>query len=336
MNIKVTDLKTKLAKLAEQIVDGEAARYYANEVVEAHIRKSPRTNVLKSAISDVEKSIELKDAKISYDVDLPSYLSINFHGHGPLTYIKQIHDELEERANKNGLAMAAFTNGQSMHTLHTWVQGLAKRGLLGLAVCNGGPRSVIPFNGTTGLLGTNPLAYGIPGEKGEIFCIDMATSEIPYFEILDDEKNGNKLRDRSAVDSKGEFTINPKEALDFSVSKTDPTSNLVPMGGGYKGFYIVYLMEVLTSTLIGAPSSPEMSTNFVAQEHGAILIAFSPKAFGTADSFRESIKALHQAIKAQPSKSGTKIRLPGEGNNSKHNIAPEEIEIDDKILDSLT
>jgi LDH2 family malate/lactate/ureidoglycolate dehydrogenase len=336
MGIKLTDLKQKLIKLAEQAVDAEAAEYYANEVIEAHIRKSPRTNVLKSAIGDVEKSIQLKDTKISYDIDLPSYLSINFHGHGPLTYIKQIHDELETRSNKNGLAMAAFTNGQSMHTLHTWVQGLAKRGLLAMAVCNGGPRSVVPFNGTKGLFGTNPMAYGFPGNNKEIFCVDMATSEIPYFEILDAEKNNKPLRDRSAVDSRGEFTNNAREALDFSISKSDPTSNIVPVGGGYKGYYLVYLMEVLTSALIGAPSSPEMSLSYVPEEHGSILLAFSPKAFGTKKGFDKSVETLNTAIKSQKSKRGTKIVLPGESNNSKFSNLPQEIDVDEKLLEKLS
>ena len=188
MKINTNELESKLIEFAQKVVSKEEAEYYATEVVEAHVRKSPRSNVLKSAISDVETSIKKQDIKISYTVDLPSYIAINFHGHGPLTFIKKIHDEMEGRANTTGIAMAAFTNGQSMHTLHAWVQGLAKRGLVAIAVCNGGPRSVIPFNGTEGLLGTNPIAYGLPGKDGAIFCVDMATSEVPYFEILAAQK----------------------------------------------------------------------------------------------------------------------------------------------------
>ena len=237
MNITTEELKAKLMVFAEAVVSTEEAEYYANEVIEAHIRKSPRTDVLGSAVTDVEASRDRKDTEITYDVDLPSFVSINFHGHGPLTYIKRIHDELEDRANKNGLAMAAFTNGKSMHTLHTWVQGLAKRGLVAIAVCNGGPNAVIPFNGTRGLFGTNPMAYGLPGKNGEIFCVDMATSEIPFFEFMDSLKNDKPLREQSAVDQNGEFTTDAKNAV-ASRESTDPTTGIVPMGGGYKGYYI--------------------------------------------------------------------------------------------------
>lgn len=331
MKITQEELRTYLFKALEKMVDQEAAEYFTAEVIEAHFWKSPRSNVLSGAIKDIVAS-NGKD-QITYSVDLPSYVAIDFKGQGPLVYLKQIHDELERRANRNGLAMAAFTNSQSMHTLHTWVQGLAKRGLLAIAVCNGGPRSVVPFNGTEGIFGTNPIAYGLPGKDGEIFCVDMATSEIPYFEILNAQENKQPLRERSAVDNKGEFTTDPKEALDYSVSKVDPTSNIVPMGGGYKGYNLVYLMEVLTSALIGMPASTEMSTDFVPEEHGAILVAFSPKAFGTEQTFHTSIASLNSTIRKQRPKAGETIRIPGEHHASKK--PDNEIEVSEELLTKL-
>jgi ureidoglycolate dehydrogenase (NAD+) len=212
---------------------------------------------------------------------------------------------------------------------------LAKRGLLAIAVCNGGPAAVIPFNGTKGIFGTNPIAYGIPGEKGQIYCVDMATSEIPYFELLNANKNKQQLRDHTAVDQNGEFTTDPSKALDFSKSKSDPDSNIVSIGGGYKGYYMTYLMEVITSALIGMPSGPEMHSDFMPEEHGSILLVFSPKAMGTDEEFKTSIKALHQAIKTQKPKAGETIRLPGEENNKKFKEATQQIEVDDTLVERL-
>lgn len=336
MKIAVKQLEEMLTQIASKIVSEDEASYYAHEVIEAHVRKSPRTNVLKSAVADIEASMKNKDTEINYDIDLPGYISINFHGHGPLTYIKQIHNTLEERANTNGIAMAAFTNGKSMHTLHTWVQGLAKRGLVAIAVCNGGPSAVVPFNGSRGLFGTNPMAYGIPGEDGEIYCIDMATSEIPFFEFMDGLKNNIPLRERSAVNQDGEYTTNASEAVVPGSDPNDPVSGIVPMGGGYKGYYIVYLMEVLTSALIGMPSSPEMSTDFVAEEHGAILLVMSPKAMGTTDKFNATINELHKSISSQKAKAGERVRVPGEENNKRFTKQKnDDIEIDEELLKKI-
>lgn len=337
MNISKSDLVQKLKTAAEKLVSPKAAKYFAEECLEAHVRKSPRSTPIKSTIGDLDASLKNKDKKIEYAVDLPSFVSIDFHSHGPLVYIKQIHDLLEDRANKNGLVMAAFTNSQSMHTLHTWVQGLAKRGLLVIAVCNGGPSAVAPYNGTRGLFGTNPMAYGLPGEDGEIHCVDMATSEIPFFEFMAALKSGEPLRERSAVDQKGEFTTNAKEAIVPESDPNDPVSGIVPMGGGYKGYYLVYLLELLTSGLIGMPSSPEMNPSFKAEEHGAILLVFSPKAMGTETKFKESIQALHGALKSQKAKAGTEIRLPGEENNKRWAEFQKnpELEFDDSLMEKL-
>lgn len=335
MNIRVADLANKLALAAQKVVSEEEAEYFANESIETHIRKSPRSNPLKSTIGDLKACLDNSDKEISYKVDLPSFFSIDFHSHGPLVYINRIHDELEERANRNGLAMAAFTNSQSMHTLHAWVQGLAKRGLLVIAVCNGGPNAVAPFNGTRGLFGTNPMAYGIPGESEEIYCVDMATSEIPFFEFMASLNSGEPLREHSAIDQGGEFTTNAKAAIVPGSDPEDPISGIVPMGGGYKGYYLVYLLELLTSALIGMPSSPEMNPSFKAEEHGAILLAFSPKSMGTEQSFRATVKELHKALKAQTPKAGETIRIPGEENNKRLTASKDELEIDDELIKKL-
>ncbi|NND65655.1 MAG: hypothetical protein HKM24_06800 [Gammaproteobacteria bacterium] len=333
MKTKPQDLETMLTHAASKIVTPKEAKYYAIEVVEAHIRKSPRTNPLNGAVGDLEKAVEKRADKISYTIDLPAYFSIDFKEHGPLVYLKRIHDELEKRSSANGIAMGAFTNGRSMHTLHTWIQGLAKRGLLAIAVSNGGPGAVVPFNGTRGLFGTNPLAYGFQGAKGEIHCVDMATSEIPFFEIIAAHAKKEPLQERSAVNSEGEFTTQVEDALDFSTSETDPQSNIVPMGGGYKGYYIVYLMELLTSALIGMPSSPEMSDDFIHPEHGSILLVFNPRAMGTESSFATSVAAIHQALVSQKPKAGGEIRLPGQYNNAQFLARKlETIEVDDKLL----
>ena len=336
MRMKLEELRQKLISAASQVVSSEQAEYFADESIETHIRKAPRSNPLKSAVGDLEASIKNKNKVIDYKVDLPSYLSIDFHGQGPLVYIKRIHDELEERSLKNGLAMVSFVNSQSMHTLHAWVQGLAKRGLVAIAVCNGGPSAVVPFNGTRGVFGTNPMAYGFPGKDGNIHCVDMATSQIPFFEFMDSLKSGKPLQENAAVDRKGNFTTEANEAIDPDSDPNDPVSNIVPMGGSYKGYYLVYLLELLTSGLIGQPSSTEMSDNFVPEEHGAILLAFNPKAMGTSDDFAKTVDSLNTELKSQKPKEGTEIRIPGQDNNRRFAENVQEIEIDDATADQLS
>ena len=335
MKISIEDLRRKLVAAASQIVSTEEAEYFADECIEAHIRKAPRSNPIKTTVSDLKASLENKSTKINFKVDLPSYVSIDFNSQGPLVYLKKVHDELEDRSSKNGIAMASFVNSQSMHTLHTWVQGLAKRGLVALAVCNGGPSAVVPHNGTRGVFGTNPMAFGLPGKDGEIHCVDMATSQIPFFEFMDSLKNNKLLQENAAVDRSGNFTTNAKDAIDPDSNPNDPVSNIVPMGGSYKGYYLVDFLELLTSGLIGMPSSPEMSDNFVPEEHGAILIAFNPKAMGTANNLSQSVQSIHDTLRNQTPKQGTEIRIPGQENNKRFAKSIQEIDVDEDTLNKL-
>lgn len=337
MKVKQEKLKELLLQAAGKFTTPEEAEYFAEENIEAHLRKIPRSNPIKSVISDIFATQKNQEKQIEFVRDLDATLAINFHGHGPLLYLKRIHDEVVDRVDKYGICMVTFTNSNGLHTLHTWVQSLAKQGIVSIVSTNGGPEAVVPHNGTRGVFGTNPLAFGFPGVKAdEIHCIDMATSEAPFFEIMEAHKKGEDLRSGVAVDQAGEPTLKTDKALDFSGSETDPVANLLPMGGGYKGFYIVYLLELLTSGLIGSPSSPEMSADFVPEEHGGILIAFSPKALGTESSLQKSIEAVHAALRNQTPKNGASIPIPGESNNQRlienRNI---EIEITEAIWEEL-
>ena len=83
-------------------------------------------------------------------------------------YVVHTQTGAERKAKANGIAMMSVVNSGGMHILHLWTQGLAKRGLFALGAWNGGPDAVVPFNGTKGILGTNPMTYGFPGDKGDI------------------------------------------------------------------------------------------------------------------------------------------------------------------------
>ncbi len=335
MQIQYSLFVELLEKAAGKVVAADDARYFAENTAETEARRSERTDPLKSALADIEACAKHKDSEIEFTVDLPAYIAIDFKSHGPLPHMKQIHDELEKRSEMNGIAMAAFTNSQGMHTLASWVQGLAKRGLVAIAACNGGPAAVVPFNGTRGVFGTNPIAYGFPEKNGEILCVDMATSEIPYFEILDAKKDGVPLRERSAVDQNGEFTTNPDAALDYSESESDPVSNLVSMGGGYKGYNLTFLLELLTSGLIGMLASPQMSDDFVPEEHGSVIIVFNPKALGTKNTLQASIESIRGALESQKPKAGETIRIPGAQGSARLKSRKEVLDIDDTLLEKL-
>ena len=333
MKIKIKEFRKLLASVAEKYVSKEEARYFAQEVVETDIRKVQVEKYSQGIINDIE-AWKNKTNKIKKSIDLPSFTQYNFNELGLSLKIKEIHDELEKKASKNGIAMVSNINSSGMHTLHLWTQGLAKRGLFALAGWNGGPDAVVPFNGTKGILGTNPLSYGFPSDKGEV-VIDLATSEIPFYKIKDAKKNNTTLPKNAAVDDHGEITTDPKKALD-----ENEVSNLLPMGANYKGYIINYLREIMTSALVGAKCSSEMN-DYVEKEHGGFIIAIAIDKVTDVNNYNKSIGIINEEIRSHKPKRGVdKVIVPGDNNLERKKGLNDEcqIEISDeykKALDEL-
>lgn len=321
--MKLRELKTLLAAAVSKHVSPDEAAYFADEISETDIRKPPHDKKYsKGLIADI-RSWEGKVQPVRKTIDLPGYTQYDFEGRGPSVKIKEIHDELERKANTNGISMVSITSSGGMHTMHLWTQGLAKRGLFALAAWNGGPDAVIPINGTKGIFGTNPLTYAFPGDKGEV-VIDMATSEIPFFKILNASKTGAPLPPNTAVDSEGEITTDSSKAID-----ENEVSNLLPMGGNYKGYNINYLMEIMTSALIGARVSSEMSDGYVETEHGGFIIAIAIDKVTSRDAYNTSVKSINEEIRAQrPKKGAEKVIVPGDTNLERKNGLTDDSEID--------
>ena len=328
MKITITEIKTSLEKLAVKYVSQEEAKYFAEEITEACIRKSPRSNVLKDEVlADTKRQEKYKNNSFTVVKELPSLIRLNFN-HLPITFkIKYLHDLLIDKATKTGISILAFDNSGGMHSLHTWAQGLAKRGYFVMGAYNGGPLGVVPLNGTKGLFGTNPITYGFPTNEGTV-VIDMATSEIPYFEIVQSKKNNIPLKENSAVDQGGLPTTDANKAL-----SEDGTSNLLPMGGNYKGYAINYLVEIMTGALIAAKLSSKQDPSYVNEDHGGFLIVIDISAFSDLDTFKSEVSEFNNLIRSQKSVAHKEIIVPGDSNSERYASAEKEgmVEVDDEL-----
>jgi ureidoglycolate dehydrogenase (NAD+) len=308
--MKLKEVKQLLISAVRGYISREEAEYFANEIVETDIRKQPQ-KYSEEIIEDI-KSWKNKTKDVEKTIDLLGYTQYNFNGLGPSLKIKEIHDELERKAKENGISMISIINSGGMHTMHLWTQGLAKRGMFAIGAWNGGPDAVVPFNGTRGIFGTNPLTYGFPGDKGDI-VVDMATSEIPFFKIVEAKKNNKSLPKNVAVDSKGEITTDPNQSLDEK-----EVANLLPIGAGHKGYNINYLIEIMTSALIGSKISSEMSDAYIETEHGGFIIAIAIDKVTDRKKYDTSVKIINEEVRAQKPKNGIdKVVVPGDRNLEK-------------------
>jgi ureidoglycolate dehydrogenase (NAD+) len=333
MQITLSDLTAMLVRAAEKFVSPDEAQYFAELYVQSHIKKAPRMNPLQEAVDDLKNWRGAESRQLTTLLDKPGFRLFDFNGLAPSLKIKELHDTLEQKARANGLAALGFRNSGGIVTLGMWADGLAQRGLIGLAMFNGGAGCVTPYGGSKGVLGTNPLAYSIPGKDGPI-SLDMATSQIPYFQIKNAKQTGVPLPPGAAVDNEGLPTQNAAEALD-----EDGVSNLLPMGGGFKGYGIMMLVEILTGALIQSPMSQKQSPGWHPTQYGCFLLALDPGTGDDSNRFASEVSELGALLKAQPpAKGGAGVSLPGHRGLAKLDQAREQgsLKVDDNLLAGLT
>jgi LDH2 family malate/lactate/ureidoglycolate dehydrogenase len=114
----------------------------------------------------------------------------------------------------------------------------AKAGMVGMSTTNSEP-FVIPYGGVGHALGTNPIALAAPTPDG-IWDTDMATSQVAVNRIFNARDEGREIPLGWGVDERGEPTTDPGRVF-----------AAVPLGG-YKGYALALLVEVLSGVLSGS------------------------------------------------------------------------------------
>jgi LDH2 family malate/lactate/ureidoglycolate dehydrogenase len=181
--------------------------------------------------------------------------------------------------------------------------------LIGISLTNSSPL-VAPTGGRTAIVGTNPIAAAIPTGDDWPFVLDMATSTVPVGRIEVYRRNGLELLPGWAVDETGH------ETLDASQARA-----LLPLGGvaatgGYKGYGLGVLVDMLSGVLAGASYGPLISGlwDATSPSHlGHFFMALNPAAFGSVDAFLVRVRDLRQRLKdGERVNDGDEILIAGE------------------------
>ena len=206
--------------------------------------------------------------------------------------------KLTMAARKNGVAAMTIFNSYNCGVLGHHAERLAEDGFVGLCFTHA-PASISPIGGNKPVIGTNPFSLAVSdGKGGTTLVIDQSASAIAKSEIMLRAREGKALEEGWAVDENGQPTIDANEALKGSMTPS----------GGYKGFGVGLMVEILASCLSGAvlskDASPFSGTAGGPPRTGQCFIAFDPGGFS--DGFDERIIELAAAISEQNG-----ARLPG-------------------------
>ena len=198
-----------------------------------------------------------------------------------------------------GCAALTVRNSYNCGVLGYHVERLAGDGLVAIGFTNA-PASIAPVGGEKPVVGTNPVALAVPGDSGgAAFVLDQSASVVAKSEIMTRSREGRAIPEGWALDADGQPTTDPEQALKGSMAPS----------GGYKGFGIGLLVEVMAAALSGATlgihASAFSGTEGGPPRTGQCFLALSPDAFSS-DAFDDRIHALTQAITTQG-----EARLPG-------------------------
>ena len=202
-------------------------------------------------------------------------------------------------ARTNGCAALGINNSYNCGVLAFHTELLAAEGLLGLGFTNA-PASIAPAGGSTPVIGTNPFSLAVPGPEGATFTVDQSASVVAKSEIMARARKGEAIPDHWAKDAQGNPTTDPNEALKGSMAPS----------GGYKGFGVGLLVEVMAAALAGASlginASPFSGTAGGPPKTGQFFLALDPQLF-SGGLFEGQIQSLCEAVQSQP-----EAQLPGQ------------------------
>jgi LDH2 family malate/lactate/ureidoglycolate dehydrogenase len=222
------------------------------------------------------------------------------------------------KAAAHGIAIIGVTDSWMSGRSAYFVEMIARADLVAIHTASSGA-AVAPYGGSGPVLGTNPIAFALPGADGPL-VLDMGTSAFMGTDLALRVRLSTPLPEGVAIDRDGNPTRDAKEARDGA---------LLPFGG-HKGFGLGLIVQAF-GLLGGAAAVAE-------NNDGYIFIAFRPDLLVPLADLKRELAALIARVKAVPPLPGfTEIRIPGEQSaKNRARLAREGLEIDRLVHDRLT
>jgi LDH2 family malate/lactate/ureidoglycolate dehydrogenase len=221
-------------------------------------------------------------------------------------------DDAMARAKEFGAAISVVRNTNHYGIAGWYAMRIARDGLVGVSLTNTSPL-VAPTRARISMLGTNPIAVAAPAGKLGMLVLDMATSTIPRGKIEVAARRGESLPIGWAIGPDGSPARTPEEALQGA---------LQPLGGeeasgGYKGYGLALIVELLCGILADAAFGPNIVGLFSTEgksDLGQFFMAIDPDALGDGPAFQSRLTRLLEQLTGAPTIPGAPgpVLYPGQ------------------------
>ncbi len=201
---------------------------------------------IRAGVQQVRTEIEIvKETETTALVD-------GHHGMGAVIAHRSMRLAMD-KARQYGLGAVAVRNSTHFGVAGYYSRMAAAEGMIGLALTNARP-VIPPTFGAEPMLGTNPIAFAAPSDNAYPFSFDAATSTVSRGKIEVLARAEKPAPEGWVVDAAGAPLTDAPEILGCL---ENGSAMLLPLGGagettgGYKGYDLAAMVEILCATLCG-------------------------------------------------------------------------------------
>lgn len=303
----------------------------ANSLVAADLRgiSSHGTARLRLYLRRVTSGVMRADSPIRVVADTASAALLDAgNGFGQVA-ARQAMDIAITKAAVTGIGAVSVTNSNHFGIAGLYAEQAAAAHMIGIVMTNASP-AMAPFNTTEALVGTNPIAVGIPAGTHGPIVLDMSSSVVARGKIRSAHRRGEtQIPAGWAYDSSGRPTTDPAAALD---------GLLAPIGGA-KGAGLALVIHLLAGILSGSTADDVVANiDDVSRPSGTghLMIALDPEVFVGRDRFEAEVARMVDRIHALPPADGETVYLPGEAEQRrKERQLGEGVELSPSVVDEL-
>ena len=295
MLVSVEDVR----KLAEGIllangVPPDHARIQAGLFIEAEMRAIPSHGLLRlrRVIERIHAGLSVPGVSGKQTWTARSFLSVDGErGLGPVVAMAAL-DAIIPRAKEDGIAIAAIRNTNHLGALAYYAEDVANKGLTCIALTIS-EALVHPFGGRKAMIGTNPIAIGVPSSPHPM-VLDMATGLVSMGKIHDHANRGAPIPLGWALDENGDPTTDASAAKKGAIA---------PFGGA-KGYALGIAFEVLVASLaasaIGTDVKGTLDSVNVSNKGDLFIVIAPPHAEAAKALVTDYLDSIRAAAPADP------------------------------------
>lgn len=226
-------------------------------------------------------------------------------------------------AKDKGVAAVTVSHSHHFGAAGFYAHQIASAGLMAFVTTSTKVVCVVPPGARDPLLGTNPLAYGVPRDDDAPIIFDIATSTAAGNRIRVFKYQNKAVPEGWIVDGQGQSVTDAARAEDIVYGRE--RGGITPLGstlllGSHKGYGLSLMTHFFAGCLAGGSFSGRVRLD-EEERHmplgkdniGHFFMALNPAQFGGADGFASAVQEVVDSVHAtDPVDPNHPVMLPGE------------------------